>query len=254
MDRQAIKEQITMENMPTLPYVIEEAVNRLRINISFLGSEIKKIMVISTMPDEGKSFVTLHLWRQMAEAGIDSLLLDLDLRKSVMADKYGMKKADGSKISGTSYYLANEMELSDVILKTQFEHGDILPNIDNVVNPSLLLESGKFAATLDTLTHAYRYVFIDSPPLNLVSDGERIGSLCDGAVLVARGGVTPKSMVRNSVRQLERSGCPILGIVLNRVKGSGSGYYYKQYGGKYGYYGRYGYYGKKGSDKYYYGS
>ena len=50
--------EVTIGNMPTLPYAVEEAVNRLRINISFLGSDIKKIMVISTMPDEGKSFVS----------------------------------------------------------------------------------------------------------------------------------------------------------------------------------------------------
>ncbi len=54
--------EVTIGNMPTLPYAVEEAVNRLRINISFLGSDIKKkIMVISTMPDEGKSFVTMQL-------------------------------------------------------------------------------------------------------------------------------------------------------------------------------------------------
>ena len=84
-----------------------------------------------------------------------------------------------------------------------------------------------------------------------VSDGERIGSLCDGAVLVVRGNSTPKSIVKNSALQLERAGCPLLGVVLNRVKGANGGYYYKQYGGKhYGYgYGKgygdgYGYYGE----------
>ena len=246
MSNEKKNNQITIENMPTLPYAIEEAVNRLRVNISFLGSDIKKIMVISTMPDEGKSFVTMQLWRQMAEAGVKSVLLDLDLRKSVMADKYGMKKENEEKILGTSYYLANDIPLSDVVLKTQFEYGDVLPNTDNVVNPSLLLESKKLSDTLNELADAYRYVFIDAPPLNLVSDGERIGSICDGAILVARGGTTPKSIVKNSVRQLERAGCPLLVIVLNRVKGSGSGYYYKQYGGKYGYYGHY------GKDSYYY--
>ena len=81
--------EVTIGNMPTLPYAVEEAVNRLRINISFLGSDIKKIMVISTMPDEGKSFVTMQLWRQMAESGTPSILLDADLRKSVMTDYNG---------------------------------------------------------------------------------------------------------------------------------------------------------------------
>ena len=244
--------KITIGNMPELPYAIEEAVNRLRVNMSCLGEDIKKIMVVSTMPDEGKSFVTMQLWRQMAQTGVDSILVDADMRKSVMVDKYALQREDGEKINGSSYYLANDIALDQAILKTEYEHGDIIPNNDNVVNPSILLESRKFADMLDQLADRYRYVFVDAPPLNLVSDGERIGSLCDGAVLVVRGNATPKNMVKNSVRQLERAGCPLLGVVLNRVKGSGSGYYYKQYGSKYGYYGKnygsgdgYGYYGSK---------
>ena len=111
----------------------------------------------------------------------------------------------------------------------------------------MLLESKRFSDMLDYMGENYRYTFIDSPPLNLVSDGERIGSMCDGAVLVVRGGETSKNMVRSSIQMLERSGCKLLGIVLNRVKGSKGGYYYKRYGGYYG--GRYGYgYG----EKYYY--
>ena len=66
MEERTPKNTAKILNMPTLPYAIEEAVNRLRVNISFLGSEVKKIMVISSMPDEGKSFVTMQLWRQMA--------------------------------------------------------------------------------------------------------------------------------------------------------------------------------------------
>ena len=80
-----------------------------------------------------------------------------------------------------------------------------------------------------------------------MSDGERIGNLCDGAILVVRGGETPKGMVKHSLMQLERAGCPLLGVVLNRVQGGGSGYYYKKYGGSYyggHYYGSEYYYGK----------
>lgn len=233
--------------MPALPYAVEEAINRLRVNVSFQGNGIRKIMMISTMPDEGKSFITMQLWRQMAEADVDSILLDLDLRKSVMVDKYQITREDNGRIFGTSYYLANEVKLEDCVLRTDIGRGDILPNTDNVVNPSMLLEGEKLADTLKLLGEYYRYVFIDAPPLNLVSDGERIGSLCDGAILVVRGGETPKSMVRNSVQQLERAGCPLLGIALSRVRGSGGGYYYKQYGGYYGskkYYGNYSYYGE----------
>ena len=69
----------------------------------------------------------------------------------------------------------------------------------------------------------------------------------DGAILVVRGGVTSKHLVKNSIRQLERAGCPLLGIVLNRVEGAKSGYYSKRYGSKY-------YGGKYYNDAYYYGN
>ncbi len=246
----------TIQNMPELPYSMEEAINRLRINISFLGKDIRKIMVVSTMPDEGKSFVAMQLWHQAAQAGIPVILLDADMRKSIMKDKYEIVLEGGKKIQGTSHYLANDYPIEDAILHTQWENGDVLLNTDNVINPSMLLESGRFKEMLDFMEKKYRYVFVDSPPLNLVSDGERIGNLCDGAILVVRGGVTSKNMVKNSIRQLERAGCPMLGIVLNRVEGAKAGYYYKRYGGRYygkGYYGRkyYGYGGKYYSDAYY---
>ena len=240
--------KVTLGNMPQLPYAMEEALNRLRININFLGSDIKKIMVISTVPDEGKSFVTLQLWHQMVQSGVPSALLDMDLRKSVMAEKYEITDVSGDKLTGMSSYLAGNGDIGDALYHIEgHEESAILPNIENVVNPSLLIENSRFEAMLDTLAEKYRYVFLDAPPLDLVSDGEQIGSLCDGAILVVRGGMTSKRLVRNSINQLERAGCPLLGVVLNRVENS-KGKYYRKYGK--GYYGNY--YGK--SRDYYYGS
>ncbi|MBE5844018.1 MAG: CpsD/CapB family tyrosine-protein kinase [Butyrivibrio sp.] len=241
---------ITIQNNPDLPYAVEEALNRLRINISFLGKDVRKIMVVSTTPNEGKSFVAMQLWMQMAKTGTKSILIDADLRKSIMTEKYGMSIESGERINGTSYVLANEVPIGESLFHTQIKDGDILPNSDNVINPSMLLENRRFEELLEYTESNYRYTFIDSPPLDLVSDGERIGSLCDGAILVVRGGVTSKSMVKHSVMQLERAGCPMLGIILNRVEGSKGGYYYKKYGGKYygSHYGKY-----YSSESYYYG-
>lgn len=234
--------KLVLESMPELPYAVEEAVNRLRVNINFCGSNIRKIMVISTMPDEGKSFVAMHLWRQIAEAGTKTVIVDADLRKSVLASDYGIKGEETT--IGTSSYLAGTIPIMDAIYETNYKNGDIIPNFENVINPSLLLENVRFKDMLDQLAEQYRYVFVDAPPLNLVSDGEKIGSLCDGAILVVRSGKISKDMVKNSVRQLERAGCPLLGIILNRVEGSSGGYYYKKYGGSK-------YYGKNGESYYY---
>ena len=197
-----------MDLTKELPYAVEESINRLRINVSFLGNEIKKIMVVSTMPNEGKSFVTLQMWKQMASAGIKSVFVDGDMRNSVIVNKYGIEKEDGSEMEGLTHYLAEEFPL---------ENGDIIPNVENIINPSMLLESDKFGNMLNQLAEDYRYVFVDAPPLGLVSDAEKIGSMCDGAILVIRSVETSKSEVKSSIKQLERSGCKILGVVLNRA-------------------------------------
>lgn len=238
---------IEFGNTPQLPYSVEEAINRLRINISFLGSDVRKIMIVSSEPNEGKSFLALNLWNQMAEAGEKTVLIDADMRNSTLYNKYDLKREDGREMKGTSHYLAGNATLDEVIVHTKYGYGDLLPNVENIINPSMLLETSKFSELLDALARHYRYVFIDAPPLGLVSDGEKIGNFCDGAIMCVRGGITPRGVVRDSVRQLERAGCPLLGIVLNRVNESKSGYYKSYYGKKYG--SRYGKYGEYYSGK-----
>jgi len=237
-----MSKSLKMGTFPTLPYALEEAVNRLRVNVGFLGNDVKTIMIISSEPNEGKSFIAMNLWKQMAMSDEKILMIDADMRNSVIKNKYGLSTEDKTPLRGTSHYLSDSSKIEDVIYKTQFENGDILPNIDNVINPSLLLENGKFDEMLKYAADNYRYVFIDAPPLELVSDGEKIASKCDGAILCVRGGVTSKKIVRNSINRLERAGCPLLGVVLNRVNTSKGSYYSKYYGKKY--------YGSK----YYYGN
>ena len=232
----------TKENMvefgltPQLPYSIQEAINRLRINISFLGSDVRRIMIVSSEPNEGKSFLALNLWNQMAEAGEKTLMIDADMRNSNLVKKYDLKRLDGKELKGTSHLLAGNATMDEVLVHTKYGDGDLILNIENLVNPSMLLETELFGKLLDKMAEHYRYVFVDAPPLGLVSDAERIGNLCDGAILCVRSAMTPKGVVRESVRQLERAGCPLLGIVLNRVNENKGGY--GKYG-KYGHYGRY---------------
>ncbi len=217
---------LIFNNNPELPYAMEEALNSLRINIGFLGNDVRKIMVISSTPNEGKSFVAMQLYRQFVQSGIKTALIDADMRKSTLVSKYGMELSDGKMMQGTSSVLAGDGDFSNAFYNTSYDNGFILPNVDNVVNPSMLLENKRFEELLDYAGESFRYTIVDSSPLDLVSDGERIGSLCDGAILVVRSGVTSKSMVRHSVMQLERAGCPLLGVVLNRVGSSKGKYYY----------------------------
>ena len=86
------------------------------------------------------------------------------LRKQ--ADKYEIVSEKKEEIKGLSHYLSSDYPIEEAIFHTQWENGDILPNIDNVINPSMLLESNRFEEMLAYMEEKYRYVFIDSPPLS----------------------------------------------------------------------------------------
>ena len=235
--------QIDM-NIQALPYAVEEAMNRLRVNIKFCGKNTKKILVISSVPNEGKSTVSVHLWKMLAEAGFPSVLVDLDLRKSVLKDRLEFKSE--GEIQGLDYYLSGLSEYQNVVYETNISNGYIVPVSNLLGNPSALLEDPRMEELLDRLAEDYRYVIIDSPPLDSVADGALIASFCDGAILVVRSGMTSRRLVKQSIQQLERVGCRLLGTVLNRVETKSRAY--QKYYGKYGnYYSDY--YGGHGAEK-----
>ena len=208
--------------LPDLPYAVEEALNRLRVNIKFCGKNTKKILIASSVENEGKTFVAIHLWHMLAEAGFPTVLVDTDLRKSVLKSRFQFQSDD--EIKGLDYYLSGWAEYSDVVYKTNIKNGDIVPCTNLLENPSSLLEDARFGELFDKLTEDYRYVIIDSAPL-------------DGAVLVVRSAETSRNLVKQSVTQLQRSGCKLLGMVLNMTSVTSRAYY--KYYGKYGkeYYG-----------------
>ena len=235
--------QIDM-NIQAFPYAVEEAMNRLRVNIKFCGKNTKKILVISSVPNEGKSTVSVHLWKMLAEAGFPSVLVDLDLRKSVLKDRLEFKSE--GEIQGLDYYLSGLSEYQNVVYETNISNGYIVPVSNLLENPSALLEDPRMEELLDRLAEDYRYVIIDSPPLDSVADGALIASFCDGAILVVRSGMTSRRLVKQSIQQLERVGCRLLGTVLNRVETKSRAY--QKYYGKYGnYYSDY--YGGHGAEK-----
>lgn len=120
------------------------------------------------------------------------------------------------------------------------ENASIVPCTQLLENPSPLLEDIRFRELLDKLATEYRFVIIDTPPLGSVSDGALIASMCDGALLVIRAGSVPKTIIRQSLHEIDQAGCKLLGTVLNCVEGAGGRY------GKYGHYGKYGKYGHYG--------
>ena len=168
--------------IPELPYAAEEALNRLRVNVKFSGKEIKTIMISSSLPNEGKSHVAVYLWKMMAEVGFRTVLVDCDLRKSVL--KKEMRFRCNEEYQGLDYYLSGLAEYDDVVHHTNIVNGDIVPTTNTLQNPSSLLEDARFGELFKTLEEKYDYVIVDSPPLVSVSDGILIAQYCDGAILI----------------------------------------------------------------------
>lgn len=231
--------QIQINKMPTVPFEVNEAINQLRINLSFCGSNIKTIMITSSTPNEGKSFVAMQLWKAIAEVGTPVLLIDCDFRKSELRRKYGMSVS--GQFEGAVHYLASKAELSDVVYETNIPNGYIMPVAKSVTNPAILLETERFTNMIEQCRKRFGIVLIDTPPLCNVADALNIATNCDGTVLVVRSGDTPKKVVGDSVQKLQRTGAPLLGIVLNRAEVNSkssmyynryykSGYYHKGYG------------------------
>lgn len=214
-------------DIPQLPYALEEAMNRLRVNIKFCGDQTRKIMITSSVPNEGKSFVSVHLWKMLAQMGMKSILVDVDLRKSVIEEDYKYKYE--GELKGLDHYLSGISEVDEIIYSTNVENGDIIPIANHLENPSTLLEDPRMEKLLHLLAKEYRYVILDTPPLQSVSDGNLITGISDGVILVVRGESTSKKLIRNSLQQIETSNGKFLGMVLNRVKIDQHAYY-KYYG------------------------
>lgn len=225
--------QLTIHQLPQLPFDVAESINQLRVNLGFCGREIKTVMITSSTPDEGKSFVAMNLWKQMACMGARAVIVDCDLRNSEMRTRYGI--GGQGKLYGIAHYLAGQVEVEDIIYQTNVSDGFLIPVATNIANPSILLEGERFAALMRHCREHFDYVLVDTPPLMTVADGLNIATHCDGTVLVVRSGVTSRRLVESSLHMLQKTSTPLLGTVLNRVNTSRKGYqhYYKTYA-KYG--------------------
>ncbi len=225
--------KIIMNDLPELPFDVEESINQLRVNLSFAGVDTKVVFVTSTVPNEGKSFICMQLWRSLAGIDRHVLLIDADMRMSEMRNDYGFSMQTG--YAGIAHYLSGQAEVNDVVYATNVPNGYIVPVTNLIANPAPLLESERFQKLIEACRKTFDYVIIDTPPLGSVADALNISRYCDGGILVVRSDGVSRKLVQNSVASLKRAGSPLLGIVLNRVNMRQHGnYYYKSYY-KYGY-------------------
>lgn len=219
---------------PTEPsFSTTEAINQLRVNLGFCGNNVKSILLTSSVPNEGKTFVTTNLWKAIAESGARVLLIDADMRNSVLRTTAGLR-FDG-EVYTLAHVLSGQVPLKDAIYKTNIPNAFLLPMSNYITNPSLLLENGVFGKVVGACESLFDYVLIDTPPVSVVSDALVMSKDVDGTVLVVRADETSNKLVTNSVNLLKRTGVPMLGFVLNRVNTGQHGRYYGGYNYSYGY-------------------
>ena len=194
-------------------YYIKEAFNSLRANVLFLPKDVKAIVVTSCQAHEGKSTICFDLCRNLAEAGKRVLLVDADLRKSLMVTRYTEEKG----VNGLSHILSGQVDAKNAIYPTTVGGLDLVFAGPYPPNPTELVGGPAFKEFLDSQRDDYDYIIVDAPPLGLVVDAAVMASVCDGAVLVISVGHVKYRAAQQVKAQLEKSGKKILGVVLNQV-------------------------------------
>ncbi|NLK73708.1 MAG: CpsD/CapB family tyrosine-protein kinase [Clostridiales bacterium] len=223
---------VYINNQNELDYQSKEAYKTLRSNILFCGSDIKVIGFTSCLPNEGKSSVAINLAESLAAQNLKVLFIDADLRKTVLL---GRLKID-QKVNGLTLYLSGMLDANDIIYRTNIVGLNIVFAGPVPPNPSELLGGDKFKELIEELRDNFDYIIIDTPPLGSVIDSAVVARVCDGMVLVMEANSINYKFAQNVKRQLDRTGCRILGAVLNKVNMNSYGYYGKYYSKYYGKY------------------
>lgn len=205
--------RVNFNTFSSSDYATNEAYKSLRTNIFFCGTGIKTILLTSCDENEGKSTIATELTKSLAEYGKRTLLIDADMRKSVMLKK----GAKGHDIIGLSEVLSGLATAEDAIYHTQDINFDVIFSGHFPPNPVELIGNGNFTLLLDELKKIYDYIIIDSPPLGLVIDAAEIAAFCDGAIMIISNGKISRNNAKQVKAQIEKSGCRLLGAVLNET-------------------------------------
>ncbi len=211
-------------------YFFQEAFKVLRTNLQFCGQDVKVIALTSCYENEGKTTVSLNIGKSFAELGKKVLIIDADMRKSVMAGR----NSDVGDTVGLSEVLTGMNSFAECVCKTQYPHLHILFAGKYPPNPVELLASKYFTELIRGAKQVYDYVIIDTPPLGCVIDAAVIAAVCDGTVLVLGNQKVRCHQAQEVIEQLRKSGKPVLGAIRNFNKKIDNGYYRKYEGKPYG--------------------
>ena len=217
--------------------ILSESFRMLRANLNFMASDAQVLMFISTMPDEGKTFVSRNLARTLSFSGKRVILVDTDLRKRTQSIELN---ADGD--NGLTYYLSGHItDLKSIIKHNVFGNIDLLPAGAIPPNPSELLMSDRFDAVIAELRKMYDYIILDNVPAQAVADAAVVNRVADLTFYVIRVDYLDRRNLVDIERLKRENKFRNMSVILNgcitdkKRYGYGYGYGYGSYGYGYGY-------------------
>lgn len=221
--------QLEISKFPTLEYAANEAFNTLSTNLFYCGTDIKTVLVTSRYAGEGKTFVSMNLMRTLSSLNKRVVLLDTDLRRSRIVGQFRVR-FDISEPMGLAQYLAGMCQMQDILYETNIPNAYMIP-IGRAVSSSLqLLSTGRMSDLMEQLRSAFDVVLVDSSPAGVIVDAVEIAKYCDGALIVVSYNRGKKQEIGDVKTAIEKTGCKVLGAVLNDVdfdSYSNRKYYYK---------------------------
>jgi len=214
---------------------VSEAFRALRTNLQFVSIDnpLRSLVITSSEPSEGKSFVAGNLAIAIAQAERKVILVDADLRKPKIHKMFGLPKTPGL----TNLLLAKEENIEAYLQETEISNLQIITAGTEAPNPAELLASQQMSRLISLLLERAEFVIFDTPPVLVATDAPVLSQKCDGTLLVVRVAQTHHPALLRAIQELSRVQAHIVGIALNGLPTRKGGYYnYRYYPYQYGYY------------------
>ena len=208
---------------------IAEAYRVLRTNVQFaaLDNPATSLLITSAGPQEGKTTTVANLGAVIAQTGKRTLLVDADLRRPSLHRLFEVP----NRLGLTNLLLTDQPDIAGSVQKTKVANLDVLTSGPQPPNPAELLGSKRMDSIIELAKHQYDVVLYDSPPVLAVADASILASKIQEVILVTDSGRTRSEVGQRAKQSLDQTGAKFLGVVLNRLtlSRSGYGYYYYYY-------------------------
>lgn len=221
-----MKKELITQKDPKSP--ISEIFKTLRTNLQFTNhsNDALSLLVTSTIPGEGKTWITSNLGVAFAQSDKKVVIIDSDMRKGRLHNIFGTKI-----YPGFSNYLAEQnTSIKDYLVNTEIENLWIIPAGNVPPNPSELLASKRIVEGLEELKEKFDVILFDSTPCMLVTDAVIISRIVDTTIIVTSHKLTKIENLKTVQKNIENVGGKIAGVVINRIpislKKYKSNYYY----------------------------